>query len=125
LANRGTHIPAGLISPWIIITGFALLHQGISQAFYKYPWFIVAGFVFLSAFIGERIPDGLEPAKNNPRHRGIVHWAGFLAIGYIVLFLFAFPYLPWLPFTYETFLGLLIVSFLAGYASHIVLDYFV
>lgn len=124
MPNRNVHIPIGLISPWIVIFGFALFRQEISQAFYKYPWFIVVIFICIASFIGERIPDTVEPPED-PNHRGPFHWLiGSLAIAYILLFVFAFPYLPWLPLTYDTMLGLLIVSFLAGYASHFVLDYF-
>jgi len=125
LANKDAHIPAGLISPWIVIFGFALWRQTISQVFYEYSWLMVVVFVGMASFVGERTPDYLEP-PDNPRHRGILHWLiGFLAVIYIMFFVFAFPYLPWLPFTYDTLLGLLIVSFLAGYASHFILDYLI
>lgn len=125
LAKSGTHIPVGLISPWIIILGFAFFRHILSFAFYDYPWFIVVLLIVLASFLGERTPDALEPPKS-PNHRGIFHWLiGFLAFIYIIIFLFAFPYLPWLPLTYDTLLGLLIVSYLVGYASHFVLDYLI
>jgi len=82
-------------------------------------------FIAVVSLVGGRLPDYLEP-PNNPQHRGICHWLlGFVALIYVILFLFAFPYLPWLPLTYDTFLGLLLMSFLAGYASHFVLDYLI
>lgn len=124
MANSGTHIPVGLASPWIIILGFALFRQSISSVFYEYPWFAVVLLVCLTSFLGERTPDTLEP-PDNPQHRGIVHWLGFLALTYIMFFLFAFPYLPWLPLTYDTILGLLVVSYLSGYVSHFALDYMI
>jgi hypothetical protein len=125
LAKSGTHIPVGLISPWIIIMGFALLRNRISSAFYDYPWFVVALFVTVASFVGERTPDTIEPPKD-PHHRGVFHWLiGSFALLYIIFFLLAFPYLPWLPLTYDKLLGLLIVSYLIGYASHFILDYLV
>ena len=125
LANAGTHIPAGLASPWIIILGFALFRHKISSAFYDYPWFLVVFLVFVVSFFGERMPDWIEPSENDPRHRFVIHWLGALALVYIGIFLFAFPFLPWLALTYDSLIGLLIVSYLAGYASHFVLDYII
>lgn len=125
MANAGTHIPAGLVSPWVLMVVCLIFHQKISSAFLDYPWLIVIFLVCVVSFFGERMSDWVEPSENDPRHRFLVHWLGAGALVYVVIFLFAFPFPPLFSFTYDTLIGLLIISFLAGYASHFVLDYII
>jgi membrane-bound metal-dependent hydrolase YbcI (DUF457 family) len=124
LANRGTHIPVGIASPWIVIFAYAYLKRMFPSTFYVYNWLLVSIAICLFAFFGERISDTVEP-PDNPRHRGIFHWVGLGAVLYIMFVFFGSYELPWLSISYDSLLGLLIVSFLSGYASHFILDYMI
>jgi len=125
MANRGTHIPVGIASPWITIFAYAFLKGYFPSTFQVHNWFIVSIGICFFAFFGERTPDTLEP-PDNPKHRGIFHWlVGLGATIYIVLVFLASYKLPWLPVSYDSLIGLLIVSYLSGYASHFLLDYII
>ena len=123
MANRGVHIPVGILAPWLVLLVYVVLNHGIiPSTFVRYPWFLVALFMSMFSFVGERIPDKAEPPKD-PHHRGIIHWLGFPAFLYIGWFFLTNPILPLIPASYERLSGLLIISFLSGYVSHFVLDY--
>ena len=123
MANRGLHIPAGILAPWVVLLVYALLNNNVvPSAFVRYPWFIIALLVSLFSFFGERIPDNVEP-PTDPHHRGIVHWLGLPATLYIIWFFLTNPTLPLIPTSYERLSGLLLISFLSGYVSHFILDY--
>ena len=123
LVSRYVHIPAGLLSPWLVLLAYVVLSRGaIPSLFLRYQWITPAVLMSLAAFVGERILDTVEPPRNR-HHRNVVHWLGSAATLYVIWFFLTVPSLPLTSLSYERLSGLLAISFLAGYGSHFVLDY--
>ena len=122
MANRTVHIPAGILAPWLILLLYFNFQNRFPSAFNEYMWSAVAILISVAGFFGERTPETVEP-PSNPKHRGTFHLFGGIATIYILLFFKTSPFLPWTSLRYEDLSGLLVISYLAGYASHFLLDY--
>lgn len=123
MANRDVHIPAGLLSPFVVFAVYLGLGNPIPLAFSRYLWFFLGFFMGLAGFLGERTPEWLEP-PDNPRHRGLFHSVGgTITTVYLLVFFFIAPTLPLIPTNYNRLSGLLVVSYMAGYTSHFIFDY--
>lgn len=94
-----------------------------------YAVFDIAVF-FGVTWVGSRFPDLAEPAEH-PQHRGFIHSLGFFVLlvisSFIFLILLSYPLSPLLfaPATnLRSFIPHLMLPFLAGHASHLLLDAF-
>ena len=122
MPNANVHIPAGIISPILVLFMYWLFGNGLPE-FGLFDNFCMAILMVVLGVLGAITPDRIEK-PTNPHHRGFFHVVvGIIFTGYLILFFADAPALPFLPFTYEDALGIAIISYLSGYASHFILDY--
>jgi hypothetical protein len=121
MSRSRTHLIAGGISPFFLSFLFAITYGTAPPLLMDNSTIVtVLAAVVISGVIGGKFPDFIEPAVN-PRHQGFWHWIlGPMVVGFLLYEMY---------FRQELLLGLVaglfgfaFVAFLAGYASHVILD---
>lgn len=125
------HIAAAVAAPLIVISFFELSNApafSILRHFRQQDLLsILVQFIALISvsLLADRLLDWVLEPPITPDHRGPFHWLGLLSLIVITFFIIdpltLYSYIP-LHF-HESFIGLVIISFLAGYTEHFVLDY--
>ena len=119
MPDNSTHLIAGFISVWIFAGVFWYFYRTIPQL--TLPTLFVMA---IAGILGGKGPDIPEPGgpEHGPEHQGLWHWiVGPIVVG-ILTYEMCFEDTR-LFFVAQSDIGWLFLSFLAGYASHIILDF--
>lgn len=118
ILNREGHLAGGLSAPWVLVAFFLFIFDSI-PFFHQGNALIGAIAISLAGIFGGVLPDILEP-PTDPWHRGPFHYIGGVLCVISILVILINP--STLKTHFSTFLSWVILSLIAGYASHIILD---
>ena len=122
MPNRETHLTGGLLAAWVPVVVYFLVcneRPPFLQEGGDFGWIFAILLISLLGMVGGVLPDMLEP-PTDPRHRGPFHYLGG---GLCVVFMGVILIVD--TSILETFSDLAswaVISLIAGYASHIILD---
>ena len=115
MSSRLTHIVGGLIFGLPIV---GVAYYFFSEEFSYFKLVLIIGASLVCIFAGAVFPDIIE-RPTSPDHRGLFHSWFMLALVFILSFIICFVLIPRYQ---ENLFPYLVLGFLLGYLSHLLLD---